>query len=50
MQWHRHKTTLFNQLIRLFQIVGATACIVYYGRDLDAARKLDKYMDSKWVR
>ena len=50
MQWFNHKFSLVNQVLRLFQIVGAIVCIVYYGKDLNAAAKQDKYVDSKWVR
>ena len=49
MQWYKHPSILCLQLLRLFQIVGAVACIVYYGSDVNKARKEGKYMDSRWV-
>ena len=50
MQLFKHKLSLVNQVLRLFQIVGAVACVFYYGRIIAKADKDDTYHDSKWVR
>lgn len=50
IRFWKHKYSLLLFIFRLLQFVGATAVIVYYAQDLDRARKLKKYADSKWVR
>lgn len=45
-QW----SNIFHMVYRFIQIVMACVVIGYYASDLNAARKVHKYADSKWVR
>ncbi|KAF2454018.1 hypothetical protein BDY21DRAFT_353833 [Lineolata rhizophorae] len=40
---------IFRTLVRFLQLVLALTVCGLYGTDLNAARKADKYADSKWV-
>lgn len=44
-QW----STIAHLVYRFFQIIMACVVIGYYASDLNAARKVHKYSDSKWV-
>ena len=44
-QW----TNIFHMVYRFLQIIMACVVIGYYASDLNAARKVHKYADSKWV-
>lgn len=41
---------ILNIVVRFLQIIMACVVIGYYASDLNAARKVQKYSDSKWVR
>jgi hypothetical protein len=40
---------ILNLVLRVLQIVFALAVVGLYAQDLNKARKVDKYSDSKWV-
>lgn len=40
---------ILNIIVRFVQIIMACVVIGYYASDLNAARKVHKYSDSKWV-
>lgn len=43
-------TNIIHVFYRFIQIIMACVVIGYYASDLNAARKVQKYSDSKWVR
>lgn len=43
-------SNIVHLVCRFIQIIMALVVIGYYASDLNAARKVGKYQDSKWVR
>lgn len=41
---------ILNLVLRFVQIVFALAVVGLYAQDLNKARKVDKYSDSRWVK
>ena len=45
-----YNSNLANLAWRFLQIIMACVVIGFYAKDLNAARKVHKYADSKWVK